>query len=159
MTPKPLESGCQDHKYCCKTCEDYTEKGSCMFLTRLCESQFLTPVEKWVYNNEEGIFMNAADRDLIGCLGCLSHSSLRGKLKWGGYCGQKPISSNDTDTFLCCNDVHKDLCKRERERVLKIAMGLIKHEGFLDIAYDDPVVLISDIERAFDVIKLVDDKS
>jgi hypothetical protein len=47
--------------------------------------------------------------------------------------------------------------KDERERVLKIALGLIKHEGFLDIGYDEAIVTISDVERCFDAIRKVDD--
>ena len=50
-----------------------------MFITRLVDSKFSTPVDKSAYENGEGIFMNANDRDLIGCLGCLSHSSIRSK--------------------------------------------------------------------------------
>lgn len=48
--------------------------------------------------------------------------------------------------------------KEERDRVLKIARSLIKNEGFLDIGYTEPIVLISDVELALNAIKVVDDK-
>jgi len=47
--------------------------------------------------------------------------------------------------------------KDERERVLKIALGLIKHEAFLDISYDNPIITIPDVERCFDAMRKVDD--
>lgn len=73
---RPLEMGCKDHKYCCKSCDDYSKKGSCLFITRLVKSKVLSTKDS-DFENEEGIFLNATDRDLIGCIGCLSHSSLR----------------------------------------------------------------------------------
>jgi hypothetical protein len=76
-TKEPPYPGCQDHKYCCKSCDDFTKIGSCMFLTRMGESVFTTPTPKEAYENGEGMFLNAEDRNLIGCLGCLSHSSIR----------------------------------------------------------------------------------
>jgi hypothetical protein len=72
------QSGCQDHKYCCKTCNDYTKKGSCMFITQLAESKCISKTPKSYYENGEGIYLNSVDLDLIGCIGCLSHSSIRG---------------------------------------------------------------------------------
>ena len=74
-----IEPGCHDHQYCCKSCEDYTKKVSCMVLTRIVKTKFVD-VKDTDFDNGEGVFMNAYDRDLIGCLGCLSHSSLRGKI-------------------------------------------------------------------------------
>jgi hypothetical protein len=73
----PKESGCSDHKYCCISCDDYTKKGSCMFITRLAESKFCSITDPSSYENGEGIFLNADDRNMIGCIGCLSHSAIR----------------------------------------------------------------------------------
>jgi hypothetical protein len=159
----PLEAGCQDHKYCCKTCEEYTKKGSCMFLTNLCESKFITPVDKSDYENGEGMFINADYRNLIGCLGCLSHSSLRhlstsqkytigaeeleglieaisdttnehfaseeSKISYAKeiekdillrspHMSPNSLSNNNTDKFLCGNEVHRNIAKRTRDKTL-----------------------------------------
>ena len=54
--------------------------------------------------------------------------------------------------------VRAEATNSERERVLKIAIGLIKHEGFLDVGYDNPIVMIPDVERCFDAIRAVDNK-
>ncbi len=72
-----MESGCKDHKYCCKTCNDMSKKGSCLFITKLSASKFISEPKSSDYENGEGIYLNTSDKDLIGCIGCLSHSSLR----------------------------------------------------------------------------------
>ena len=66
------------------------------------------------------------------------------------------------DKYTNCTDCQSNdatIAKAERERVLKLALDLINHEGFLDIAYDDPIILIPDVERCFNAIRIVDDNS
>ena len=50
-----------------------------MFLTRMFDTIGIPANRAEAYENGEGVFLNAADRNLIGCLGCLSHSSLRNR--------------------------------------------------------------------------------
>ena len=78
-----------------------------MFLTRMFDTTFLSPVDKSAYENGEGVFVNANDRNLIGCLGCLSHSALRNK-----DVTPYSISRHHRDQFLCGNDVHTDIATR-----------------------------------------------
>lgn len=50
-----------------------------MFITKLAESKFCSVTDPSSYENGEGVFLNANDRNLIGCIGCLSHSAIRSR--------------------------------------------------------------------------------
>lgn len=88
-----------------------------MFLTNMFDTIGKSIPREEAYENREGVFMNADYRNLIGCLGCLSHSSLRSRPAPPA----NPLAKENLTVGMVAayESGYEQGAKDERERVLK----------------------------------------